>query len=81
MFSDEARGSDFRSRKIIMHSHFSVFSGYGSDLQLGIDNDNIKHQAENGRVEFWEFLGRSIDRSNTPNEEVTDFFEKRSEES
>ena len=33
-----------------MHSHFSVFSGYGSDLQLGIDNDNIKHQVENGSV-------------------------------
>ena len=54
-----------------MHSHFSVFSGYGSDLQLGIDNDNIKHQVENRSVEFSKaggrrpepFLGRSADRT------------------
>jgi hypothetical protein len=32
-----------------MHSHFSVFSGYGSDLQLEIDND--KHQASSGKWE------------------------------
>ena len=57
---------------------FQCFSRYGSDLQLGNDNDNIKHQVENRSVEFskaavsWQ-TGRPI----TKKEELTDFFEKR----